>query len=67
MNTWYSLKVLKRKKDSPQASHLQKKMNFELQKAEKMNFSEHLSNQQKYNKNTRLVRNEKNVKELRRK
>lgn len=42
-------------------------MNFELQKAEKMNFSEHLSNQQKYNKNTRLVRNEKNVKELRRK
>lgn len=42
-------------------------MNFELQKAEKMNFSEHFSNQQKYNKNTRLVRNEKNVKELRRK
>lgn len=48
MDTWYSLRVLKWKKDSQQASHLQKKMNFELQKAEKMNFSEQFSNQQKY-------------------
>lgn len=45
MDTWNSLRVLKRKKDSPQVSHLQKKMNFELQKAEKMNFSKHFSHQ----------------------
>lgn len=48
MDMWYSLVSFQMEEILPQTSHLQKNMNFELQKAEKMNFSEHLLNQQKY-------------------
>ena len=36
-------------------------MNFELQKAERMNFSEHFKPTEVCNKNTRVIQNKKNV------
>lgn len=66
MDMWYSLRVLKRKTPHKQVSY-KKKMNFELQKAERMNFSEHFKPTEVCNKNTRVIQNKKNVKKLGRK